>query len=165
MSDYIEEMWRLALQGDAQGVWFWVAFYTFLVCAYSVVFQVRTRGWPRTEGKLVRASVEPFGAREMDPSARDYRATALYGYEVSGVAFDGTRISPWVFVVSHNLTFLLEKHLSVIERLPDGGVRVYYNPRNPRKSYLAVAGWVGICITLLLAALPGLLYLSRYHTP
>ena len=36
MSDYVVQMWDLALQGNRQGVWFWLAVYAFLICGYSV---------------------------------------------------------------------------------------------------------------------------------
>lgn len=161
--DYVREMWHLALDGELQGIWFWGALYALVLCSYSVVMQWRTRSWPSTEGELIKASIESFGAEEPVPSERDYTADALYRYTVSGQSFEGKRVSPWVFVASRNLTSLIEKQLSGIEHLPGGKVAVYYHPRRPHKSYLAVAGKLGIGITVLVAAAPMLLYVSRFH--
>ena len=49
---YFQDMWRFAVEGQAQGVWFWAAFYTFIVCLWSLIFQLRTRYWPCTPGEL-----------------------------------------------------------------------------------------------------------------
>ena len=160
---YFQDMWQLASQGQAQGIWFWAALYVFIVCVYSLIFQIRTRYWPFTPGELAELEVEKHGATESVKSNQDYTSTALYKYNVSGVAYDGTKISPWVFVVSHNARFVLKKQMSSIQRLPDGKVKVFYNPNNPKKSYLITAGKVGICITLLICALPLILFYFKYH--
>jgi len=157
-------MWQMAIQGQTQGIWFWAALYAFVVCAYSLIFQIRTRYWPFVSGELVESGVEKFGATDRVKSNQHYLSKALYTYKVSGEAYDGTRISPWIFVVSHNVRFILAKQLTSIQRLPDGKVKVFYRAGNPKKSYLIVAGNVGICITILISVLPLISFYLRYHS-
>lgn len=160
---YCTEMWQLAAGGHVQGIWFWVGLYTLIVCSYSVIFQLRTRCWPSVEGQLAELGVEKFGATDLIKSDQDYISNALYTFNVSGVDYDGTRISPWIFVASHNAKFVLEKQMSSIQRLPNGKVKVFYNPKKPQKSYLIIAGKVGLCITLLIAVLPLILFYNKYY--
>lgn len=159
---YIQGMWQLALDGQAQGIWFWAALYAFVVCVYSLIFQIRTRYWPFTPGELADFGVEKFGETDWVKSNQDYASSALYKYNVSSVAYEGTRISPWVVVVSHNARFVLEKQMSSIQRLPDEKVKVFYNPHNPKKSYLVIAGKGGIFMTLLICALPLISFYFKY---
>jgi len=49
---YFQEMWQLAVKGQAQGVFFWFAFYMFIVCFYSLTLQFRMRYWPFVQGEL-----------------------------------------------------------------------------------------------------------------
>jgi len=160
---YFQDMWQLANQGHTQGIWFGAALYGFIVCGYSLIFQIRTRYWPFTSGELAEIGVEKFGATDRIKSNQDYISKALYKYDVSGVVYDGTRISPWIFVVSHNARFVLEKQMSSIQRFPDGKIKIFYNPNNPKKSYLIIAGKLGICITLLISVLPLISYYFKYH--
>ena len=161
---YSQEMWRLALDGQAQGVWFWASLYTFILCAYSLLFQIRTRFWPCTHGVLTGFEIRKFGgATEWVRSEQEYVSEALYKYNVGGVDYDGTRISPWVFVVSHNARFVLEKQKSSIQLYPDGRLKVFYNPNNPKKSFLIIAGKMGIYITVTLSVLPLILFCIEYH--
>ncbi|GJM12955.1 MAG: hypothetical protein DHS20C12_13580 [Pseudohongiella sp.] len=159
---YMQEMWQLAAQGEDQGILFWVALYLFVVCAYSLVFQLRTRYWPSTQGELVDLEIDKFGLTESNLSDQDYIIDALYKYTVSGVEYEGTRISPWIFSVSHNGKILLRKQMSYIQRFPDGKVKVFYNPSRPKKSFLIIAGKVGICITLAICVLPLILFFYKY---
>ena len=161
--DYFKEMWEFAAAGKTQGVWFYAALYTLALCLYSLLFQVRTRFWPFTEGVLAEVASEKFGARAPVTSDLDYIAKALYTYHVAGVDYEGTRISPWVFVCSHNARFILLKQMKNIQRLPDGKAKVFYDPRNPKKSYLMVAGKAGIFITLVISVMPFILYYAKYY--
>ncbi len=156
-------MWQLAIQGETQGVWFWAAIYTLIVCTYSLIFQIRTRSWPSTLGELNDIRVKRFGPKVLITYQQDYTSKALYQYEVSGVTYEGTRISPWVFVASHNARFVLEKQMASVRRTTDGKVKVFYNPNNPQKSYLIIAGRIGIAITLLISALPLISFYFKYY--
>lgn len=162
--NYIQEMWRLALEAEPQGVLFWAAVYTFVVCSYSVLFQIRTRSWPVAEGELVQAGVRMFGPRDLVLSNQDYVSKALYHYRMSGVVYEGTRVSPWIFVASYNMRFILEKQMSSVQQCPNGKVKVFYNPKKPQKSYLIIAGKVGIVITSLIGLAPIVLYVFKYHS-
>lgn len=159
---YFQEMWQLAIKGQAQGVFFWFAFYMFIICFYSLILQIRTRYWSFVQGELVEFGFDRFGA-SIRKSDQNYWANALYNYSVSDVDYRGTRISPWHIIVSHNLRFILEKQMSYVQRSSVGTVKVFYNPNNPKKSYLIIAGKIGIGITLLMIVLPLTLFYYKYH--
>jgi len=159
---YFQEMWQLAIKGQAQGVFFWFAFYMFIVCFYSLILQFRMRYWPFVQGELVEFGLDKFGA-SIVKSDQNYWANALYNYSVSGVNYSGTRISPWLMLVSHNLRFILENQISYVQRSSDGTVKVFYSPNNPKKSFLIIAGKTGIGITLLISVLPLILFYYKYH--
>ena len=161
---YFQDMWQLAIDGQTQGVWFWASVYVFIVCGYSLIFQIRTRYWPFTSGELAEMRVSKFGATDWVKSDQDYTVKALYKYNVSGVTYNGKRLSPWVIVASTNARLVLEKQMSSIQQLPGGKVKVFYNPNNPKKSYLIIAGKVGICITLFISVLPLISFYFKYYT-
>lgn len=56
--DYFLNMWKLAVQGETQGIWFGAALYAFILGIYSLIFQFRTRYWPFTPGQLAESAVE-----------------------------------------------------------------------------------------------------------
>ena len=157
-----QEMWQLAIKGQTQGIFFWFALYMFIVCIYSLIFQIRTRYWPFVQGELVESGLDKFGA-SIVKSDQDYRASALYNYSVSGVNYSGTRVSPWIMLVSYNLRFIIKKQMSYLQRSSDGKVKVFYNPNNHKKSYLIIAGKMGIGITLLISVLPLILFYYKYY--
>lgn len=161
--DYLQDMWRLAMEANPQGIWFWAGVYAFVVCMYSVVFQIRTRSWPVAEGELVQAGVKKFGARDVVLANQDYVSKALYHYSVSGVVYEGKKVSPWIIVASHNMRFILEKQMSTIQYHPNSKVKVFYDPAKPQKSYLIIAGKVGLVITSLIGLAPLVLYILKYH--
>lgn len=163
MDDYLADMFRLARDGELQGIWFWVVVYVALVCTASLWFQLRTRRWPTTTGQLVRLDIRRFGASEMTLSEQDYVGDALYTYRVAGKAYEGTRISPWIIVASHNARALLRlQHRGVVHGA-NGEVRVHYDPKRPQKSFLVVAGWPGLIVTVAVIILPALGYYVRFH--
>mgnify|MGYP000168003192 CR=1 FL=1 len=162
MFDYIQQMWDLALQGETQGVWFWVAVYAFLICGYSVVFQLLIRTWPSTKGQLISIGLDKFG-RAMVLSDQDYKANALYTYQVKGKSYQGKRVSPWVIVASHNAQFVLKKQLRKVETYPNNQVKVFYKPSNPAKSWLILPSKLGIVITILISMLPAFGYWLEFY--
>jgi len=99
----------------------------------------------------------------MAKSDQNYASKALYNYEVSGVNYEGARVSPWLMLVSYNLRFIIEKQMSYIQRSSDGKVKVFYNPNNPKKSFLIIAGKMGIGITLIISVLPLISFYYKYH--
>lgn len=160
--DYIQHMWDLALQGDKQGIWFWVAVYAFLICGYSVVFQLLIRTWPSVKGQLVDLGLDKFGGA-MILSDQDYIAGALYTYQIEGKSYQGKRVSPWIIVASHNAQFVLKKQLSKVETYPDNRVKVFYKPSNPAKSWLILPSKLGIVITILISLLPAYSYWLEFY--
>ncbi len=163
MTDYLIEMWKLAASGDKQGISFFASIYAFLVLGYSVVYQIRVAMWPETKGELSKATVERVGGTELVTSHQNYASRSLYEYSVAGVAYQGTRVSPWVMVASHNARFVLERQLSHIGKNEDGTVRVFYNPNKPSKSFLIKPGKAGIVFTFILTMAPMILYWYFYH--
>lgn len=147
-------MWDLAVQGEKQGVLFFVALYTSVIMTASVLYQFHVRTWPETRGTLRRSGLAKFGATERLTSNQDYRADALYDYIVNGETYTGKRVSPWVMVASHNARFLLERQLDKIRRFDDGTVAVFYNPARPAKSFLIKPGNVGLAFCVVIAAVP-----------
>ena len=160
---YLQEMWQLAVTGKTQGIWFWSAFYVLLLCAYSTIYQIRIRQWPSTQGELVNLGIEKFGAAAWVKSKRQYVSGAVYHYNVAGERYEGTRISPWIFVASHNAKAILKKQVKSVRRDPNGSVKVFYNPRNPKKSFLLLPGKVGVSVTAALCVLPMFLFWLKYH--
>lgn len=160
---YFPQMWELALKGELQGVFFYASLYALVMGAYSLVFQMRVAAWPSTRGLLIKADVEKFGPTEWAIMNQDYSAEALYAYEVAGSGYEGKRVSPWVIVASHNAKFVLEQQMKGITQNVDGSVAVYFNPKNPKKSFLIRPGRFGMVFTLAIAVVPISWYLSSYH--
>ena len=59
--NYFNEMWNLAIQGQARGIFFYVAIYASVLLFYSVVFQIRVNRWPSTIGNLENIGIRYFG--------------------------------------------------------------------------------------------------------
>ena len=161
--NYIKEMWLLAAEGNLQGIFFYASVYALLTLTYSAFYQLKARSWPNVRGVLLKAGIEKFGATDMVKSDQDFVASALYEYTVDGTVYQGTRVSSWIIVVSYNLRFLLKKQMSYIKKNNDGSVTIFFNSTNPKKSYLIKPRKAGVVITLVLATVPLLLYLSEYH--
>jgi hypothetical protein len=162
MSDYILQMWDLALQGNRQGVWFCVAVYAFLICGYSVLFQLLIRTWPSVKGQLKHLGVDKFGAAFILPD-QDYRADALYSYQVDGKTYQGKRISPWIIIASHNVQFVLKHQLAKVETFADNKVKIFHKPSNPAKSWLILPSKLGVFITFLISLLPAFSYWLEFY--
>ena len=161
MSLYLKEMWHLASRGELEGIWFWASVYAFVVCLYSVVYQMRVRRWPGTTGKLNRAAVTEFGAPALTRADREYRADASYTYTVNGNEYSGHRVSPWIVIT--NMPGLIGRQLDKIDASKSGSVTVYYNPGKPQKSYLVLPGRTGIGVTLILGSLLAVGFFFRFH--
>jgi hypothetical protein len=161
--NYLKEMWSLALQGKGQGILFWVAFYMFVILAYSLLHQIKIASWPSTSGNLLKSGVRKFGNKEWAKSNQEYVVSALYSYVINGKEYQGHKISPWVFVASHNLKYFLEKQLRSVHELPNGKVMVFYDPKKPEKSFLIKPGLKGQIITAMLAIIPFVVYWVKYH--
>lgn len=160
--NYFQQMVELASEGELQGIWFWASCYTLVVCLYSAYFQIQTRFWASTVGKIHSLGLKNFSTSN-DLSEQQYRGKALYSYNVNGQTYEGTRISPWLFVTNYNAKGLLIKQQAGIDMPTKDTVIIYYNPNNPKKSFLLKANKFGILVTLTIAVAPFVGYVSRFH--
>ncbi|PRO69564.1 DUF3592 domain-containing protein [Alteromonas gracilis] len=160
--NYFQQMVDLASEGELQGIWFWASCYMLVVCLYSAYFQIRTRFWATTVGNIHNLGLKKFGISN-DLSEQQYRGKALYSYSVNGQTYEGTRISPWVFVTNYNAKGLLLRQQAGIDMPTKDTVTVYYNPNKPQKSFLLKASKFGILVTLTSAVAPFLGYVSRFY--
>ena len=160
--EYIEVMFQLALNGNTQGIFFWAAVYVFLVCLYSLVYQLRINRWPGVIGKLTNIGVQKFGSTARTIAEQDYVAGSCYQYQVDETRYQGSRVSPWSVVASQNMRRILVMQLKSVGKLPDNQVTVYYNPRKPEKSFLIKPGLKSQLFTAVLTCLPIVLYWLKY---
>ncbi len=163
MIDYLGLMWDSAINGQKQGIAFFASLYALLLLSYSVVYQLRVRAWPSAKGVLMKAALTKVAGTDNVTSNQEYAASAHYEFYVGDVAYQGRRVSPWVVVASHNAGFVLEKQLRHIRKHDDGTVDVFFNPKNPNKSFLVKPGNLGLAVTLGLAVAPMALYWFAYH--
>ena len=154
-------MWNSAIRGELEGVWFWASVYAFVLCVYSVGYQMRVRRWPSTTGILQRAAVSEFGAPSLTRADRQYHADTSYTYTVSGSEYSGHRVSPWIVLT--NIPGLIGRQLDKIDSSKSGSVTVFYNPNRPQKSYLVLPGRLGAGVTLILGSLLALGFFIRFH--
>lgn len=160
--NYLQYMVDLASDGELQGIWFWASCYMLVVCVYSLYFQIQTRFWASTVGNIHSLGLQKL-SNSNELSEQQYRGNALYSYCVNGQTYEGTRISPWVFVTNHNAKGILLKQQAGINMPTKDTVVVYYNPNNPKKSFLLKANKFGIVVTAFTAVTPFLGYIARFH--
>ncbi len=160
--EYLEQMWLLAIDGEVQGVFFWASFYALTVMLYSLRFQINVRSWPSTAGELVDEKINEFGYAHAH-SHKEYKVSLIYKYTVEDREYTGTRLSPWLFITNDNAAFILKKQLNSVARKSDGSVLVFYNPKNPQKSFLIKPGRIGMMITLSLSIIPFILYWQKFY--
>lgn len=106
-------------QGNTQAI-LWGASAYFLICGlYSLTFQWRISQWESVWGSLLHTEIERL-VPDNDISEQEYKVKALYTYNVKGNTYEGKRLSPWVFVVSHNARLLLSQQLKGVTRNAQG---------------------------------------------
>ena len=64
---------------------------------------------------------------------------------------------------SSDKTFEISKKIQRNQINNNLKVKVFYNPRNPAKSFLIKPSKIGFFITLLCAVLPVIYYINRFH--
>ena len=160
--EYFYTMFEMAKAGEKQAIIFFIALYCFLIMSISLFGQWRMRQWPSTIGKLITAGTRVFGAHDLSPSDTQYRANALYEFEIRGKKYQGKRVSPWIFITNKNASAILEHQLNSIDRQGDR-VRIFYNPDNPKKSTLLKPGWFGICVSIAIWIGPLIGYWISYY--
>lgn len=148
MFDYLKKMIDLSLVGDIQGIFFWIVFYITLACLVSLFFQLQVRSWPSTTGKLIKLEVGGSGT-ELAVHQRDHFLEAEYHYSIDGEHYSGSRISMTTIWTLGGFKYLLLKQLAAVEKLPNGNVKLYYNPKAPKKSYLIKPSTMSYILTIM----------------
>ena len=141
MLDYLHRMLDLALDKQLQGIHFWGTVYTLLVLAGSLWHVLRVRGWPSTQGQLLRLGIRPIGGAEPLRADQQHVPDALYSYQVQGQHYQGHALSVWKLSASGLLIGAAELQPRQVEADASGAVTVFYNPRHPHKSLLLRPGW------------------------
>ena len=103
--------------------------YALGITLYVLLFTKKLKKWPYVLGELTEISIAP--------TTFEFRAVAgrvRYTYEVNGVVYKGKRLSPWT--VSGHVKNIISNQMAKIEYVPKDQVKVFYNPKNPSKSYL-----------------------------
>jgi len=159
---YTIEMWQLVLQGNKQGILFFMALYFFLASSYATFLQLRVRSWPNTKGILIRSNIEA-GVATYSKSDQNFMVDLLYEYSVDGIKYHGRRLSLWFIMATYNFRFLLKKQLKGITKNNDSSVVVYYNPYNPQRCFLIKPSILGLFVTSAIAVLPVFYYWLEYH--
>jgi len=155
---YILDMWDLALQGNNQAIFFFIALYTFIVCTYSVIFQYRVNHWHETKGKLIQHGLKKLGHDNIR-SEENYTASAIYTYTVNDTVYVGKKVSTWAMTGSGMMKNIGNQQLKGIGYLPNDGVRVFFNPKKPHKSVLIRPGIISQTFTFSI----GLIMLFSYY--
>ena len=151
-------------QMGVQFVWYWIVVYTFIVATYSTIRQIFTCRWAKTEGKLIDYGVEKFGTSIADPSMQEYKIDALYRYEVDATEYEGSEVSAWKMIASHNLKSLLKYQLNGVKIGENGEIDVYYNPKNPSKALLVLPCLKSQLITMSIGITPVVIYIFSYYS-
>lgn len=138
------------MAGERAGVLFGISLYALLMLSVSSWMQMRARRWPSVAGELLE-----LGTRRSitDDNYNSHTIKALYRYVVDGVSYEGSKVSAWV-VVAAPKGVILQAQLKGVTHLEKGQVRVFYNPKNPKKSLLIRPSLIGLCVSLALALVP-----------
>ena len=110
-----------------------IAILAFVLYALAVTISIyllpkKLKKWPYVLGELAEISIVPTY------EIRTVAGRVRYTYEVNGVVYKGKRLSP--FTVSGHVRNIISKQMAKIEYVPKDQVKVFYNPKNPSKSYL-----------------------------
>ena len=159
----IRETISSALAGDERSIFLLACVYTLVVCVYGAFYLARVSRWPSAKGKMIRDGLSHFGVTDLVKAEQEYVTDVRYEYEVNGKNYVGKRLSPWLIVASHNARFVLDMQLSRINKSTDGHVTVYYNPRNPKKSYLIRTGLLSQVVVISIGFVPAVLYFHKYY--
>ena len=102
--------------------------YALVVTLYIYLFTQKLKKWPYVLGELAEISIVPTY------EIRTVAGRVRYTYEVNGVVYKGKRLSPWS--VTGHVKNIISKQMAKIEYVSNDQVKVFYNPKNPSKSYL-----------------------------
>ena len=102
--------------------------YALVVTLYIYLFTKKLKKWPYVLGELAEISIVPTY------EIRTVAGRVRYTYEVNGVVYKGKRLSPWS--VTGHVKNIISRQMAKIEYVSNDQVKVFYNPKNPSKSYL-----------------------------
>ena len=124
---------------DLEQIIIWV-FIAYLVCviSYSTWRSRQIYKWPFVIGTLLDARVEKSNLLEY---GRAYEKVS-YQYEVEGKIYTGERLSPLQF--RGQVGKIIKKQIAKIEFVSSNQVKVYYDKKNPSKSFLVRESWLDI---------------------
>ncbi len=154
MDDYFDRL----KNGDPESWLLAFAVYSLLVGAFSLFHYTRIGRWPSVIGALNSAAVAGQTPSAVS-SDRNYSAEVSYQYNIEGKSYEGSRLSPFLVMATHNLRSLIRHQMKGIEIIQDGGVRVFYNPARPEKSYLISTSSIGYASIISIMFLPLVAYL------
>ena len=108
------------------------------VIAYSIWYSRQLSNWPFVIGTLLNAEVEKSNVLEYGNA---YEKVS-YQYEVEGITYIGDRLSPLLF--RGQVRKIIDKQIAKIDFVSCGKVKVYYDKKNPSKSFLVRETWLDI---------------------
>ncbi|TDF37196.1 DUF3592 domain-containing protein [Alteromonadaceae bacterium M269] len=124
---------------DTEEVVIWGAvLYFACVFIYSIWYSRQISNWPFVIGTLLNAHVEKSNLLEY---GRAYEKVS-YEYEVEGKTYIGDRLSPLQF--RGQVRRIIERQIAKIEFVSSNKVKVYYDKKNPQKSFLVRETWLDI---------------------
>ncbi len=118
-------------------IWVFAA-YLGTALAYSTNRSWRISTWPYTLGTLSVAKVDYMHMIERGSAWENVE----YEYEVNGVTYTSTRLSP--LVVRGQVGPRIKKQLAKIQYTSSDQIKVFYDPKKPQKSYLVKETWLNI---------------------
>lgn len=104
-----------------------------------VIEGMENKNWPITEGKVLSSN-----AKRINHNQERYILEIEYSYSVNNEQLVGSKISS-----VHEMLTRTEKDSKLKEYHPNSLISVYYNPKNPRDSYLVTGVDYKILILLI----------------
>jgi hypothetical protein len=155
----LAELTNRIASGDPVALFVVVTFFCILATIFSLIYQWRVYRWPYVWGILEQARTQDLGGREIVEAERAFRNRVSYTYNVNGKTYKGHRLSAMTIVTNRNAKALLENQLKGVTE-KDGQVKVLYCPSKPSKSYLIKGSIYQVGLTLGMAAVMLLSFLS-----
>jgi hypothetical protein len=146
--EFIELLISQIQEGNKFTITLGVSSFCTLATLWSLFYQYRVWNWPFTYGVLLGGEVKAVGGREWAKTDQNYHAVVDYRYKVNGIEYAGNRLSAMAMVASHNAKALLAKQLKGVEYQGDQ-VKIYFNPENPKKSFLIRGSLTQVIVTLV----------------
>lgn len=139
MLEHVATFFSDVSEGNEAAIVLLASGYFGLMGLIGAIYGLWIRSWPMTEGNLVQSGLESMGP-SMRADEQHFQAGVRYTYEVDGVEYEGSRLSPTYIMASANLRFLLKLQMRGIKKLGGDRVAVIYNPSNHTKSFLIKPG-------------------------